>query len=157
MSGGTDPGRPDLLARADLLARFVGAPARIGDLARAWVASGRHVPAGEWGPSEIVRHLVAVEREVWWIRLPALRDEDEPRWSWAEPGLEPALEGATLDAILGRFAEARARSVAILDDFDEATWAKTGVHATYGRLDAAGLLRIATDHDDEHARSLAAG
>ena len=56
-----------------------------------------------------------------------------------------------------RFGAARARSVAILDGFDDAAWARTGVHATYGRLDAPGLLRIVTDHDAEHLASLAPG
>ncbi len=31
---------------------------------------------------------------------------------------------------------------------------RTGVHATYGRLDVAGLLRLAIDHDEEHLAGL---
>ncbi len=139
--------------RADLLSRFAAAPHRLRDAMAA--AAGRAVPPGEWGPHETVRHLIAVEREVWWVRLAALRTEDEPHWSWTEPGLEPGLEGATLDELAARFSETRARSIAILDGFDETDWARTGVHATYGRLDVTGLLRIAADHDAEHLRGLA--
>jgi hypothetical protein len=40
--------------------------------------------------------------------------------------------------------------------FDDAGWARTGVHATYGRLDVAALLRLAADHDDEHLAALEA-
>ena len=125
------------------------------------VRAGRHgrrrrspIAEGEWGPSEIARHLIAVEREVWWTRFASIVEEDEPHWAWTEPGLEPGLDGVPLAEILERFGAARAQSVAILDGFDEAAWARTGVHATYGRLDAAGLLRIVTDHDAEHLASL---
>jgi len=142
--------------RSETVSAFANGPDRIGELARARAATGAPNPAGGWGPPEILRHLIAVEQEVWWIRLPSLAREEEPQWSWTEPGLEPGLEGASLDELIARFAEVRGRSVAIVAGFDEATWTKTGIHATYGRLDAAGLLRIATDHDDEHARSLAA-
>lgn len=138
--------------RPDVVARFAAAPRRVRDVLPA--AAGRAVPAGGWGPHETLRHLIAVEREVWWVRLAALRTEDEPHWTWTEPGLEPGLNGATLDELAARFGEARARSVAILDGFDEADWARTGVHATYGRLDVGGLLRIAVDHDAEHLRGL---
>jgi hypothetical protein len=37
-----------------------------------------------------------------------------------------------------------------LTALDEAGWARSGTHATYGALDVAGLLRVAADHDDDH-------
>jgi hypothetical protein len=146
--GGAD--RMDRLAIVEALAGF---PSRLAEAARE--AARRPVPAGEWGPGEVVRHLIAVEREVWWARLGSIRHEDEPRWSWTEPGPEPGLEDAPLDEVLSRFADARARTVGIVEGFDAATWDRTGVHATYGRLDVAGLLRLATDHDAEHLGGLA--
>ena len=138
--------------RAVVVARFAAAPRRVRDVLPR--AAERAVPAGEWGPRETLRHLIAVEREVWWVRLSALRTEDEPHWTWTEPGLEPGLGDATLDELAARFGEARARSIGIVDSFDDAEWTRTGVHETYGRLDVGGLLRIATDHDAEHLRSL---
>ena len=143
------------MSRAELVETFATFPARFADAARAAVT--REVPAGEWGPNEVARHLIAVEREVWWIRLGSIAAEDEPHWAWTEPGLEPGLERATLVELLARHAEVRGRSVGILDDFDEAAWARTGFHATYGRLDVAALLRIATDHDAEHLAGLTSG
>ena len=140
------------MSRDELVEAFAGFPDRFADAAR--VAETRPFPDGEWGPREIGRHLIAVEREVWWTRFASIFKEDEPHWSWLEPGLEPGMENATLDEVLKRHAEVRARSVAILDGFDEAAWARTGVHATFGRLDAAGLLGIVTDHDNEHLASL---
>jgi DinB superfamily len=140
--------------RAGLFGSFAAFPDRLAEAAEG--AQTRPVADGEWGPAEVVRHLIAVEREVWWMRFGSLAAEDEPQWSWMEPGLEPGLQGAPLAEVLTRFADARGHSVAILDGFDAATWARTGVHATFGRLDALGLLAIVTDHDAEHLRGLTA-
>jgi hypothetical protein len=141
--------------RAEVVRSFSDFPARL--TVRAHAALGRPHPPLEWGPNEVVRHLIAVERVVWFARLTSIRDENEPHWSWTEPGPEPGLDDAALDDLLARFAEARAGTVALLESFDEATWARTGVHATYGRLDVAALVTIAVDHDAEHLRGLAEG
>ena len=143
------------MIQAELVERFASLPERLAVAARG--VADRPMPAGEWGPRQVVRHLIAVEREVWLTRFESIATEDEPHWPWTEPGLEPGLEDASLDEVLARFADARARSIAILDGFDEAGWARTAVHAAYGRLDGAGLLGIANDHDAEHLRGLVAG
>jgi hypothetical protein len=140
------------VTREELVETFAGFPDRFAQSSRA--AETHPIAEGDWGPSEITRHLIAVEREVWWTRFASIVEEDEPHWAWTEPGLEPGLDGVPLAEILERFAAARARSVTILDGFDDAAWARTGVHATYGRLDASGLLRIVNDHDAEHLASL---
>ena len=41
------------------------------------------------------------------------------------------------------FARRRAKTVATVRALDEAGWARSGTHETYGRLDVAGLLRLA--------------
>jgi hypothetical protein len=142
------------MSRDALFETFRDFPPRF---AAAAAADHHTVAAGEWGPAEVGRHLIAVEREVWWTRFASIIEEDEPHWAWTEPGLEPGLDGVPLAEILERFAAARARSVAILDGFDAAAWERTGVHATYGRLDVVGLLRIVTGHDAEHLASLTEG
>jgi hypothetical protein len=138
--------------RAELVERFASFPGRLADAARA--ADERPVPAGEWTPAQVVRHLMAVEGEVWLARLATLAAGGEPRWSWTVPGPLPGFDGASLVDVLGLFGRLRASTVDFLGMFDDAAWARTGVHATYGRLDVAGLLRLATDHDEEHLRGL---
>jgi hypothetical protein len=140
------------MSRDELLAAFRHFPRRFSVAALA--AEDERVPPGEWGPAEIARHLIAVEREVWWTRFASVVEEEEPHWSWLEPGLEPGLDGVPLADILARHAAARAHSVEIIDGFTEDQWGRSGVHATYGRLDVAGLLRIVTDHDQEHLAGL---
>jgi len=143
----TEPGD-----RAALVERFTSFPDRLAEAARA--AVGGPVPAGEWTPAEVVRHLMAVEGEVWLSRLATLVAGGEPHWSWVEPGPLPGFDGSSLDDVLGLFGRLRASTVDFLGMFDDAAWARTGIHATFGRLDVAGLLRLAVDHDAEHLSGL---
>ena len=148
------PGAP--IDRVALVERFASFPDRLADAARA--AEGRPVPDGEWTPSLVVRHLMAVEGDVWLSRLAELVAGGEPRWSRMEPGPLPGFDHASLDEVLGLFGRLRASTVDFLRMFDNYEgWARTGVHETYGRLDVAGLLRVAIDHDEEHLAGLAAG
>jgi hypothetical protein len=139
--------------REVLLEAFAAFPQRLGSAARA--AAGAPVAAGEWGPAEVVRHLFAVEREVWQARLAQVAVEDDPQWGWTEPGPEPGLDGASLDTILAAFAAARAMTHAMVTALDDAGWRRFGTHATYGVLDVAGLLGLAIDHDREHLAGIA--
>jgi len=132
--------------------RLASFPARLAAAARS-APQGRPAP-GEWAPSEIVRHLIAVEDEVWHRRLRQLETEEHPRWHWVEPGQWPESEGADLDQILEAHQRVRAATLAMLDALGPDGWRRTGTHDTYGLLDVAGLMTVAADHDDEHLASL---
>jgi hypothetical protein len=140
--------------RAALIEAFAGFPARFAVAAR--LASGRPLPDGEWGPAEVTRHLIAVEGEVWQSRLARVAAEDRPHWAWTEPGLAPGFD-ASLDDLLATFAAARANTTATVRALNDAGWARTGIHDTYGVLDVEGLLRIAIDHDASHLEGLGVG
>lgn len=142
------------MTREALLDAWSSFPDRLAVAARA--SAARPTADGEWGPEEVVRHLIAVEHAVLRARLTSLETEAEPHWSWTEPGLEPGLDDAPLDALLERFRASRAQSVATVAGFDAAAWARTGVHATFGRLDVVGLIGITADHDVEHLAGLGA-
>ena len=141
--------------RAELVEAFAGFPDRLAAGVRG--AVGRGVPPGEWGPAEVVRHLIAVEGEVWQSRLARVAAEDDPHWPWTEPGLAPGFDGVPLDAIVAAFSAARAETVATVRALDEVGWARFGTHATYGRLDVVGLLERAIDHDEEHVAGIGRG
>lgn len=123
-------------------------------LATATRSAAGPVPPGEWTPADIVRHLIAVDAEVWQPRIRQVATENHPHWAWVEPGRWLDDPDATLDELLVRFAAGRAEIVALLDALDEAGWARSGTHATYGVLDVAGLVRKALEHDEEHLASL---
>ena len=137
--------------RADLRRRLAEVPARLAEASRS--ATGP-IPEGEWSPADIVRHLIAVEEEVWHGRLRQLALEDGPRWPWTEPDRWLGAPDASLDELLAIYAERRGATVAILDALGDAGWRRTGEHATYGTLDVAGLMTRAIDHDEEHLASL---
>jgi DinB superfamily len=132
--------------------RVAAVPERLASAARA--ASPEPPAPGEWPPTDVVRHLIAVEEEVWHPRLRQLVAEDDPHWAWVEPDRWQGTPGATLDELLTIHLALKTMTAAMLDDLGDAGWAKTGVHATFGRLDAAGLMAKALDHDDEHIASL---
>jgi len=109
---------------------------------------------GDWTPIEIVRHLIAVEEEVWHRRIGQLQTEEHPRWRWVEPGQWLGAPGSGLDDVLATHARVRAATLALLDGLGPAGWTRTGTHDTFGDLDVAGLMTVAADHDDEHLASL---
>ena len=141
--------------RAALIAELAGFPARLE--AAAIPASAEPTTAdGEWGVAEIVRHLIAVEAEVHQRRQADLATLEDPRWTWTEPGVAPGYDEASIEDILAAFAGARAKTVATVNALDDAGWQRQGTHATFGVLDAGGLVRLAIDHDEEHLATIRA-
>jgi hypothetical protein len=126
--------------------------AAVPDRLAAAIPRAARAPAGEWTPEQVIRHLLAVDDEVWQPRLHQLETEPEPHWPWYEPGLSAATADGWA-AVLDLFRASRARTVAQLDGLDDAGWAKVGVHERYGRLDVAALMQKALDHDEEHVAS----
>jgi hypothetical protein len=145
----TAPKREPTATRDGLLDRFATFPDRVADAARA----ASPIP-GEWTPEQVVRHLIAVETIVHQARLVDVAVDDRPSWGWTEPGPWEGEPDLDLDGVLARFAELRSATVARIGALDDDGWGRTGTHATYGKLDVAGLLRLATDHDEDHLRGL---
>jgi len=139
-------------SRTALTKRFAAFPERVAAAARA--TNGTPPPDGEWTPEEVVRHLIAVETGVYQARLLDVAVNDNPKWSWTEPRPWPGEPDLDLDGVLERFAAMRAATVANVAALDADGWARTGIHATFGRLDVGGLLGLAVDHDEEHLRGL---
>lgn len=133
------------MTREGVLRRLAAAPERLSRFASA----AGPPPEGEWGPREVARHLSTVERVVWHARLDRLAVAEQPRWTYEEPGVG-ADDDRPLEAIVAGFAAERRATLDRLAALDDAGWARTGVHATFGVLDVEGLCRLAADHDDEH-------
>ena len=139
-------------SRAAALTELSDFPTRLATASRA--AASRPVEDGEWTPEQVVRHLVAVERQVHQGRLRDLDAEAEARWSWTEPGPWTGEPGLDLEGVLARFAVARETTLATLAGLDDAGWERAGTHETFGRLDVDGLVKNAIDHDAEHLGGL---
>jgi hypothetical protein len=139
-------------SHASVRVRLAAFPAA---LAEAASGASQEPPApGEWTPIQIVRHLIAVEEQVWHRRIGQLQTEAHPRWRWVEPGQWLGTPDAGLEDVLATHARVRTTTLALLDDLGPDGWARTGTHDTYGVLDVAGLMTVAADHDDEHLASL---
>ena len=137
-------------SRRALIGRFAAFPERVASAAH--TADGAPPPDGEWTPEQVVRHLISVERDVHQARLLDLALNDDPLWTWTEPGPWPGEPDLDLDGVLERFTALRASTVANVAALDADGWARTGLHATFGPLDVGGLLGLAVDHDEEHLR-----
>jgi hypothetical protein len=139
--------------RRALAERLASTPGRLATAARR--ARDEPPAPGEWTPSDVVRHLIAVEQLVWHARLADLATHDHPTWPWTEPDRWSGEPGASLDQLLATYESVRVSTVAMLGTLDDDAWARSGTHATYGELDVAGLMNLAVDHDEEHLRSFA--
>jgi hypothetical protein len=139
-------------SRSAVIKRFAAFPDRLAATARA--TDGAPPRDGEWTPEEVVRHLIAVETDVYQARLLDVAINDGPRWAWVEPTPWPGEPDLDLDGVLERFAAMRAVTIATVRALDGDGWARTGIHATFGSLDVGGLLRLAIDHDEDHLRGV---
>jgi hypothetical protein len=139
-------------AGIDLLRRLADAPGRVASTIHSATTTDPE-PDG-WTAQEVVLHLVAVERVVFQARLRDLAQQDLPSWAWVEPGPAAASPGETLSTTIERFREARSATLAWVGALDDEDWRRAGQHATLGKLDVAGLLALAADHDDEHLAAL---
>ncbi len=133
--------------REQLLRDLARVPLRVAREARGDASAS----AGEWSPREIVRHLVATEREVWQPRLRQLAAGDHPRWPWTEPGVAPAADE---EEVAETFGSLRRETIALLRRLDDDAWHRSGTHETLGELDVAALMREALIHDEEHLAAL---
>ncbi len=138
---------PEQRALRDALA---GMPGRIRAAGAALGDPNAPAIPGEWSAREVTLHLAAVDEIVWQPRLDALVAEAFPHWPWVEPGLWSGPGDATFEGALAAFSRLRAATIARVDALDDAGWARRGIHATFGELDVAALLRIELDHDEEH-------
>ncbi|MEO8469378.1 MAG: DinB family protein [Chloroflexota bacterium] len=138
---------PDQRVLRDALA---GTPVRIATAAAELADPGVPAIPGEWSAREVTLHLAAVDEVVWQPRLDALIAEEFPHWPWVEPGLWSGDGDATFDGALAAFSRLRAATIARIDALDDDGWTRRGLHATYGELDVAALLRIEMNHDEEH-------
>lgn len=136
--------------RTALVERLAGGPAAIALAARAVGEAAAGTRPDAWSARQNVAHLVLVERQVFQARLHQLAAERSPTWAWTEPASSDEPEVATLEAALAAFAAARAATVEHVRSLDDTGWRRFGHHATYGRLDVAGLLEVIVDHDGHH-------
>jgi len=132
-------------------------PQRVGELIEG-VFDAKMKVSDEFAIVENVCHLRDIEAEGYAVRIeqllreddPLLRDLDGERLARERRYLEQDLHEA-----LRAFAEARARSVALLEGADEAALAREGTFENVGRVSLAKLVAMMREHDAGHLRDIA--
>jgi hypothetical protein len=141
----------------EILDRFATSGERVIALVRGWDRWDYpiwDVRIGDWTVAQVLQHLIAVEWHVLNARLDSLDADTEPHWSWAEPGPAEGIGDGSISAAAVVFAASREATVDRLRAMPPEAWRRTGVHATYGRLDIAGLLEVMLEHDEAHLAEL---
>jgi hypothetical protein len=138
----------------DLRDRIAAIPGRVAAGARA--SSGEPPAPDEWTASDILRHLIIVDDEVWLPRLRQAQADDGPYWPDLVRVQWSGEPGAGQERLLEVFSGLRGELVELLDGLDDAGWARWGTHYKHGRLDVAGLLEVILEHDDEHVAAVEA-
>jgi len=152
------PADPTPISDGDVLRRLAAAGERVIALAREWDRWDdpiEEVRIGDWTVAQVLQHLIAVEWHVVNARLDSLEaGEAEPVWAWSEPGPAEGIGDGSIAAAAVVFAASREATIDRLRALPPEGWRRTGVHATYGRLDVAGLLEVMVEHDGPHLGEL---
>ncbi|HEX5826642.1 MAG TPA: DinB family protein [Candidatus Limnocylindrales bacterium] len=125
-------------------------------------ALARPPAPGEWSARETLEHLLYAE-ELFARRIERLLSEDGPDLAaaavWAEtpPSDEgTASTGDPASTLLARITGLRAATVARLRVLDDDAWARSGVHAEWGRVTVLGQAAYFARHAASHQAQLAA-
>jgi acetylornithine deacetylase/succinyl-diaminopimelate desuccinylase-like protein len=133
-------------------------PARVAGLIEGVFDAKTKPSPGDWGIVENVCHLRDIEAEGYAVRIEQLLREDDP--------LLRDLDGERLaidrryseqdagDALLA-FADARAKSIALLRDADESAFARAGRFENVGPVTLGQLVSKMREHDAGHLRDIA--
>ncbi|MGB1252267.1 MAG: DinB family protein [Candidatus Promineifilaceae bacterium] len=111
-------------------------------------------PPDEWDASGIAAHMLVIEIEFWnRIQRIASDAEENPHFPYHwNTGWDFDMLG--LHTSLNEWATWRKRLSALVRTLTPKQLGKTGVHAYFGDVTVADLLKIMSDHDLEHLEDL---
>lgn len=140
---------------AELVAALAATPRRIEEVARGLDSAAlRSRPReGEWCLTEVVAHLLDLERALFLPRLRRIAAEERPAFdtfdldAWARERDHRAREFA---ADLAAFTRARAETIAFLKDLPRGAAERLGLSGHFGPVTLGQYATHAVDHDLEH-------
>jgi uncharacterized damage-inducible protein DinB len=106
----------------------------------------------DWAALEVLRHLLAGDRDTFLPRLHRIAAEDRPAFAGVREPSGP--DGADAGDLLDAFAETRGRAVAFLEALEPAGWLREVTSPSRGRLTVEAYAVSMVDHDREHMRQL---
>jgi len=128
----------------------------LGGLSGEWTASASRE---DWGPFDVVGHLIHAEHTDWIPRARVIIDQGEDRRfpPFDRFGHFALVEGKTMDQLLDDFDAARRRSLDTLAGWNlsEDQLDLHGLHPEFGPATLSQLLATWTVHDLTHLRQIA--
>ncbi|MBI2767743.1 MAG: DinB family protein [Chloroflexi bacterium] len=114
---------------------------------------------GEWGPRDLVAHLLDVEYVAFVSQIRRVVEEDRPYITSIDPSRRIAESGygaRSVAALLLELRGCRERDVTWLRSLDRAALHRLGVHDEAGEVSASNFLHYWVSHDMTHICQLAA-
>ena len=109
----------------------------------------RPAPA-EWSALQCLQHMLDTEREVFPLRLEALRNErDIPAFDPIQQGSQGKTE-QSVAALVATFAQLRATALLALEAVREDEFSKRGQHSELGTVTLGEVLNEWATHDLDH-------
>ena len=140
---------PDGDVRSHIEHQLTDTAAFIKSRGDAWAMS-RYAP-GKWSPKEVIGHLADAERIFAYRALRIARGDATALAGFNENAYVPVgqFDARDMNDLLEEFAAARASTIAMLNGFDEAAWARTG-NASGHAISVRALAYIIAGHERHH-------
>lgn len=112
----------------------------------------------EWGPREIVAHLVDIELEVRWRINEVLSHPGAYLKAIDQDKLAQEHDYGSTDLrqSLDSFAEERGETISLLMNLALRDWDKTGIHEERGEVSVEEMAEVLVNHDAEHLETIRA-
>ena len=138
-----------MTARELMVARLAATPRLLREMTAdlSGETAARPPASGEWSIVEVVRHLVAGDRDTFLPRLRRMLAETRPVFDKTPSA---AGDQADLTTLVAAFASAREQVVKILSGLDDAAWGREGVSPSRGPLSVETYATTMDAHDTEH-------
>ncbi len=151
--------RPDGIEPRDTTLAIIAATPRVARAMLAGLPQGllRPSASGEWGPAEVIAHLLDVEGIAFRERMQRIIDEDRPLIPSIDPGGRLAAGGyerLNVGQVLDAFAARRATDVAWLRTLTPQQLERSGQHDKAGAITAGNVFHYWACHDQIHLRQL---
>ena len=117
---------------------------------------GDDLPPGtaeDWGPPQIVAHMIDVEKR-FRGRIQLILDREAPYLKSWEPSVGPDGIARELRPQLEAFATERGETISLLMNLPLKAWERTGIHDEYGELSVEDIVERLINHDNAHLEQM---
>ncbi len=117
---------------------------------------GDSVPVGsaeDWGPPQIVTHLIDTEK-LYRGRIQKMLKEETPYLKSYEPEVGPEGIAQKLRPELEAFATERGETISLLMNLPLKGWERTGIHEEHGEIAIEDIVETMINHDNNHLKQM---